>query len=97
MDSIKLKLNAVERGTHCFLNASFSDDYKAILKLNVFSIMMDTKFRLWRSPRKEKGASEVERERVSSMGEFFQYYLKKTGKGEDGFYSKYIKSLREYS
>lgn len=56
---MKLKLHGVERGINCFLNASFSDSFKSTVKIYVFSIMMDTKFRTWKSKQKEKGMSAL--------------------------------------
>jgi hypothetical protein len=52
MDSIKLKLNNVDKGIGCYTNTTFSDNYKSALKIYVFSMTMDMKFRAWKSSKK---------------------------------------------
>ena len=52
MDSIKLKLNNVDRGIGSYTNTTFSDNYKSALKIYVFSMTMDIKFRAFKSVKK---------------------------------------------
>lgn len=80
-----------------FAPVTFSNNYKSTVRLYAFSMIMDFKFRTWRLMKKEKTEKEVERESMSTMKEYFEYYLKKTSQGESGFYRRYVKTLIEFS
>lgn len=97
IDSLKVKLNNVERGMASYAPVTFSSNYKSTIRLFVFSMMMDMKFRTWKLFKKEKTERELEREKMSSLKEYFEFYVKRSSHGESGFYRKYIKTLIEFS
>lgn len=63
----KLKLNNLENGFVKFSSVGFGENYRGNINVTVFSILMDYKFRIFKTGRTEKTQKEVAREKAETL------------------------------
>lgn len=93
----RVKLNRFEEGLAEYVSVGFGENYRGNINLQVFSILMDYKFRFYKSVKKEKTVKEVDREKIETVEEYCKWLQKYSGVNSEFCYDCYIKHIRFYA